>query len=275
MVSVKWRSGNFLIISLCIHIIMFIFLSMVLLNGSPEPRESVNVQLVKLNQQLKKLRRDTPELRIQRSGLAHTAKKPQNAFLRPLIKAGDIPLEVVTEVIPLIQYEPAEMEESAMHPKMDPVKRPLASPKVAAPKPAVRSAMENRHGAEIFEIHEHFPRLSSSHGPVSPAVSRASDSTVLRDFLRNVSSRIEKSKRYPEWARDAGLEGKVVVRFTILEDGTLGDDLQLVSSSGTEILDNAAMVAVTAAAPFPALPRSLGREWIRIEVPMDFRLKES
>ena len=94
----------------------------------------------------------------------------------------------------------------------------------------------------------------------------------LRDFLQIVSGKIEKSKRYPKWATDIGLEGKAVIRFTILQDGTLDRNILLVSSSGSEILDDAAIAAIRNAAPFPALPRALGREWLQIELPMDFRL---
>jgi protein TonB len=101
------------------------------------------------------------------------------------------------------------------------------------------------------------------------------DPAVMRSFLRTIGRKIEKSKRYPKWAMDTGLEGKVVIRFTVLRDGSLGEEFLLVRSSGTEILDNAAIAAIKEAAPFPALPRSLGRERLQIELPMDFQLVES
>ncbi len=74
---------------------------------------------------------------------------------------------------------------------------------------------------------------------------------------------------------DARLEGRVVVRFTILQDGGLDEHLQLVKSSGAEILDNAAIAAIKSAAPFPALPQQLRRERLHVELPMSFYLAES
>jgi protein TonB len=110
---------------------------------------------------------------------------------------------------------------------------------------------------------------------MAPPVRKVSDSTILRDFLKIVSRKIERSKRYPRWAMDTGLEGRVVIRFTILQDGTLCEEILLVSSSGTEILDNAAISAVRNAAPFPTLPEELSREWLQVELPMSFHLTRS
>ena len=74
---------------------------------------------------------------------------------------------------------------------------------------------------------------------------------------------------------DASIEGKVVIRFIILQDGRLCEEILLVSSSGAEILDNAAISAVRNAAPFPALPKELRREQLQVELPMSFHLTRS
>lgn len=56
----------------------------------------------------------------------------------------------------------------------------------------------------------------------------------------------------PEVAR-LGRKGRVVILFTIVENGAI-QDLRLVANSGTEPLDRAAIGAITASNPFPRLP---------------------
>jgi TonB family protein len=62
--------------------------------------------------------------------------------------------------------------------------------------------------------------------------------------------RIEAVKRYPRMARKMGIEGTAVVRFKLRPEGRV-EAVELVDSSGSEILDNASLETVRAAAPFP------------------------
>lgn len=57
----------------------------------------------------------------------------------------------------------------------------------------------------------------------------------------------------PEIARIGQKKGRVVIIFTIVENGTI-QDIRLVANSGTEPLDRAALGAITASNPFAKLP---------------------
>jgi TonB family protein len=57
----------------------------------------------------------------------------------------------------------------------------------------------------------------------------------------------------PEIARIGQRKGRVIIIFTITENGTIAD-IRLVANSGTEPLDRAAMGAITASNPFARLP---------------------
>ena len=57
----------------------------------------------------------------------------------------------------------------------------------------------------------------------------------------------------PEIARIGQKKGRVIIIFTITENGTI-QDIRLVANSGTEPLDRAAMGAITASNPFARLP---------------------
>jgi protein TonB len=78
-----------------------------------------------------------------------------------------------------------------------------------------------------------------------PRTSGDGDS-VVSEILR----RIEKAKRYPRTARKMGTEGQATVRFRIKTDGKV-EGVELMDSSGSEILDQASLETVQRAAPLP------------------------
>ena len=94
----------------------------------------------------------------------------------------------------------------------------------------------------------------------------------LEEFLAIVRKRIEKAKRYPEEARRKGMEGTVVVAFTVGKKGEL-ESVEVVKSSGYKELDEAAVQTIKRAAPFPPLERFSSRERLKIEVPITFKLE--
>ncbi|MFQ5848386.1 MAG: TonB family protein [Candidatus Methylomirabilales bacterium] len=72
-------------------------------------------------------------------------------------------------------------------------------------------------------------------------------------YLVEVKRRIERQWHIPVYAREVGLTGKLVLVFSI----TMGGDLtrvQVSKSSGVSILDDAAVEAVKAAAPYAPFP---------------------
>ena len=67
----------------------------------------------------------------------------------------------------------------------------------------------------------------------------------------------------PEIAR-LGKKGRVVIIFTIVENGTI-QDMRLVANSGTDPLDRAAMGAITASNPFAKLPPNFDGDHIVLQ----------
>lgn len=269
VVSENHKKGRFLLISLIIHTAAFILLGMIVIRSAPEPRESISVQLIKATKEVRRLRRNIPTFRSHVIMPANSPDKSQD-MVKPVVNQGNISYQAVVESVSVFGFEPVKRQEAKANPRIAPPSKPLAAPKIAASNPVARSPEES-----IFDLHDKLPKLAPSHNSASLPVYSPSDPTILRDFLQVVSRRIAKSKRYPKWAMDAGLEGKVVVRFTILRDGSLGEAFLLVKSSGTEILDNAAVAAIKKAAPFPSLPTTLRREQLQIELPMYFQMVES
>jgi protein TonB len=83
-------------------------------------------------------------------------------------------------------------------------------------------------------------RFSSVHG------SSGDGDSVIAEIMR----RIEKAKRYPRMARKMGTEGQATVRFRIKPNGKV-ERVELMESSGSEILDQASLETVQRAAPLP------------------------
>ncbi|GMO26435.1 MAG: hypothetical protein Ta2F_02000 [Termitinemataceae bacterium] len=82
-----------------------------------------------------------------------------------------------------------------------------------------------------------------------------------------ISRRIRDCLIYPALAKRTGTQGTVVIVFTILADGSIGN-ISVSSSSGDETLDTAALDAVRSASPFKAPNAS-----VRLSVPVVFTLR--
>ena len=100
---------------------------------------------------------------------------------------------------------------------------------------------------------------SRNSGPVSLNTSDPVYVTYFTKIKQLILSRWE----YPELALRYGLEGRLSVEFTIGANGQL-ERLRVVRSSGSHILDEEALRAIQAAAPFPPIPRWIQPNPLRI-----------
>jgi len=99
----------------------------------------------------------------------------------------------------------------------------------------------------------------------SEAASRTAE--YVRRNYNYIQRRIGDKLVYPLKARKAGMQGITELGFTIHEDGSVSG-VTVRASSGHAILDEAAVAAVFAAAPFPK-PHSPAR----IAIPISFKLR--
>ena len=76
------------------------------------------------------------------------------------------------------------------------------------------------------------------------------------DYVDGLRYKIERFKKYPDDARKKSIEGRVVVQFVITQDGQLSS-LKIVKQSRYEALNQAALNAVSEAAPFSPPPSTL------------------
>lgn len=94
---------------------------------------------------------------------------------------------------------------------------------------------------------------------------------TLSEFLRLVRERIKEFQRFPPSVKHLEEGSSTTIRFTLFKDGTIRDT-KVSSSSGSRVLDNAALAAVQNAEPYPPFPDSQVTHSIRLELPINFQL---
>ncbi|MBF0496071.1 MAG: energy transducer TonB [Deltaproteobacteria bacterium] len=96
---------------------------------------------------------------------------------------------------------------------------------------------------------------------------------LLKGYAAGIHSLLERHKHYPPLARRRNHQGKVMIKFTITDDGHLFGQPTVEHSSGYETLDEAALKCVHAAAPFPALPREIEVRPVTFKMTLAFVLE--
>jgi protein TonB len=97
---------------------------------------------------------------------------------------------------------------------------------------------------------------------IAPPTIAALASPVALNFRGVLLAHIGKFQRYPDAARPQMLHGRVVLIFNIGPDGRVLN-VRIETSSGSAILDAAAMDTLRRAEPLPTIPKELPR---RMEV---------
>ncbi len=91
------------------------------------------------------------------------------------------------------------------------------------------------------------------------------------EFLRKVRDRIKDFQRFPPSVRNLDEGSSTTIRFTLLRNGTIMNPT-VSTSSGSRVLDNAALAAVQNAEPYPPFPDGQSGSSIRLELPIVFEL---
>ena len=85
----------------------------------------------------------------------------------------------------------------------------------------------------------------------------------FQDYFNKVRERIKANWVYPRQAGERNIEGELLIEFHIAKDGRL-EYIELLDSSGTRILDDAALTAVKLAQPFPPVPDDIAKRTLAI-----------
>ncbi|HVW54335.1 MAG TPA: TonB family protein [Rhizobiaceae bacterium] len=102
-----------------------------------------------------------------------------------------------------------------------------------------------------------------------PAKASSEGNAAVSNYPGKIVRKLRRALRYPRDAGSRRLRGVAEVRFVVSSGGNVGG-IQLVVSSGSPILDQAALEAVKRAAPFPPIPAEAGRSNWPFTVPLAF-----
>ncbi|MTI59356.1 MAG: energy transducer TonB [Firmicutes bacterium] len=99
-----------------------------------------------------------------------------------------------------------------------------------------------------------------------------SKSQIPESYFQIVLSKIAAAQRYPQYARDQGFEGEVLVEFIIKGDGELGK-IKVINPTGHPSLDQESMAIVKRAAPFPPLAEDEENNLLTMRITIVFKLE--
>lgn len=97
---------------------------------------------------------------------------------------------------------------------------------------------------------------------------KGGDPTKRRAYLGKLRSHIERFKIKPRKRR----RGTVIVRFTVDSTGAVVSR-EITKSSGSKLLDTAALRSIDKAAPFPAFTEGVGSEPVVVSLPFKFTVR--
>ncbi|PWW03842.1 protein TonB [Hoeflea marina] len=166
----------------------------------------------------------------------------------------EIPLPVARPV-----PEPEPKTASAAE-KPRPVK---AKPAKARPKPPAKPKAQAGNGGQS--------NANATRGGARAASgnSARAGNAAVSNYPGKVASKLRRALRYPAEARSQRIRGEAVVGFVVASSGSVSG-VRLVRSSGSSLLDTAAIETVRRAAPFPPIPGGAGRSSWPFSVPVAF-----
>lgn len=106
---------------------------------------------------------------------------------------------------------------------------------------------------------------------LAPLTAHAQDSPTFREWKSALAAKIANGKRYPPQAHKNGIEGYVIVEFTIDRSGAIINK-RIDRTSCSAALDREALAALQRAAPLPPIPAYVEGPTATLKMPMMFLL---
>ncbi len=131
------------------------------------------------------------------------------------------------------------------------------------PRPSLVSTNQPTSNNKGADIEEKRPRQVATSGHVS---------RLTRNYQSTLQRIIERYKYYPLQARRNGLEGTSTVAFKVSSNGSISG-IALARSSGTALLDHAALQTIKRIGNAPPFPDDIKRSQLSFAIPIAYNLK--
>jgi len=134
-----------------------------------------------------------------------------------------------------------------------------ARPTPLEPTPDAAQTAREQRDAEMARLaaEVHLRSAQYAKRPNRKFVSASTREYAYANYLRAWVDRAEQvgNLNYPDEARQRGLAGQVVISVGVRRDGSV-ESSRILKTSGTPLLDEAALRVIQLAQPFPALPKT-------------------
>jgi periplasmic protein TonB len=224
----------------------------------------------------------------------------QSLSLSVLIHLVLIGVMVMVTFLPPVEKKPEPIKITVMAPppKNKPIETPLPTPKpeskpepikpIAPPKSMVTPPV-TPVAAVPAEVPISAPVVPLSK-PTETAVAKVSppqenkpvekktiesaspDPSIKEAYLSYLRQTIDERKVYPKNAKRLRQSGTVIVKFTLLSNGTI-TNVSVAGSSGFELLDEATLDLLKALAKVRPLPKEIGTAPMELTLPIQYTLK--
>lgn len=178
---------------------------------------------------------------------------------KPLETAMELPVEQPVEPVPLPTARPETPPEV-----QKPVKQKTQTAqaqKKETKKRAEKSGAQSGAGGQS--------NANAQKGGAKTIGSGAEGNAAVSNYPGKVARALRRALRYPSAAKRKRITGDVYVSFTVTQSGQLSR-VSVIRSSGSDILDAAALETVRRAAPFPPIPAEAGRSSWPFRLPVSF-----
>jgi len=153
------------------------------------------------------------------------------------------------------------------------IKRAKSRPHQPAKKQYIQPKLAVKHRQTVRPK----KRLVAKQKPISkqstrPKAAQFIDNQHINRFKQSLKRAIDQNKRYPMSSRRRNQQGKAIVAFTLMRDGSI-KNIRTVHSSGFKKLDRAAIKAVKAIHRKLPIPNQINKMSWNFSVPILFGLK--
>lgn len=193
-------------------------------------------------------------------GTSEEAKRPTQVFSSPIPKpeegvapmpvraAAPDPTPAERAPTPVLTQDRSALQVSPVAPREERRQRPLPRDEV----PIERSMEMARLASELDRQAQAYAKR-----PKRKFISANTREYAYANYMAAWVARVERvgNLNYPDEARRRGLEGSLVLTVAIRQDGSL-ERIDIIRSSGQQVLDDAATRIVQLSAPFSPVPQS-------------------
>lgn len=180
-------------------------------------------------------------------------------------RAINLSLETIPATIPA-NNAAAQQEEPVCPPKKP--EKPTVSPKKQKP---YKKDTADEQTIYPIKAETRFQEETGTEGTEPQLTASSPAASEINSYLALVRSQIERYKYYPRFSKKQDHQGTVLIKLDIAKNGSIVKTA-LLSSSGYNTLDKAALDAVRQSSPLPA-PSDYGLRELSLDVPVQYMIR--